>query len=108
MEDAVWLRLLSRFGQQVTLVKGEERQDCRAFFQPVRAAAPGQVETVLGGAPEGKYLYLGPPKPDPEGMDGLEWHERRYHFIRTRPMCRGERVVYQWAIAEETDRGRRL
>lgn len=108
MEEQVWLSLLHKFGQQVTLVKGEERQECRAFFQPVRAAGPGEVPTVLGGAPQGKYLYLGPPQPDPQGIETLIWQERRYHFIRCRPMYVGQRVAYQWAVAEESDRGHGL
>lgn len=108
MDEVVWQRLLDRFGQSVTLVQGEQRLSCKAFFQPVRAAEPGAVNTVLGEAPEGKYLYLGPPRPDPEGMDGLEWNSRRYHFIRTRPMLCGDRILYQWAIAREDDRGQGL
>ena len=31
-----WGRILARYGQSVTLRRGEEEQDCRAFLQPVR------------------------------------------------------------------------
>ena len=31
-----WGRILARYGQSVTLRRGEEEQACRAFLQPVR------------------------------------------------------------------------
>ena len=31
-----WGRILARYGQSVTLRRGEEEQDCRAFLRPVR------------------------------------------------------------------------
>lgn len=107
MDGNVWKNLLEGYGQRVTLRRGGEDLPVRAFFQPVRERAPGEEQTPLGEAPAGKYLYLGPPEIDPEGVEELVWEGRSFRFIRARAVPVGERAAYRWALAEERDRGER-
>ena len=48
MESGLWRKLLGQYGQKVSLCRGEERVQVRAFFQPVREKAVGEEPTALG------------------------------------------------------------
>ena len=67
-----WGRILARYGQSVTLRRGEEEQDCRAFLQPVRERREDwyqELPTPLGTARRDQWIYLGPPElPVSSGM----------------------------------------
>ncbi len=103
MDAGVWQGILEKYGQQVTLLRGEERTEVRAFFQPVAEKAAGEVPTALGVAPAGKWLYLGPSGEELNGVTGLLWHGRRFRLLRHRGFPVGDTVAYRWAIAEEED-----
>lgn len=104
MEGGLWRKLLSRYGQKVSLCRGEARTQVRAFFQPVREKAAGEEPTALGIAPAGKWLYLGPAEEPMEDVDTLIWAGRQFRPIRKREYAIGEETLYRWALAEELDR----
>lgn len=103
MESGLWRKLLGQYGQKVSLCRGEARVQVRAFFQPVREKAPGEEPTVLGIAPVGKWLYLGPAEEKLEDVDTLIWADRQFRPIRKREYAIGEETLYRWAVAEEMD-----
>ena len=103
MESRLWQTMLEEYGQQVTLKKPDGEKELRAFFQPVREKAPGQEPTPLGVAPVGKWLYLGPPQEDLEGVEELLWEGRAFRLLRRREVPVGEEIFYQWALFEQWD-----
>ena len=103
MESGLWLTMLEAYGQQVTLRRGDGEKELRAFFQPVREKNPGEVPTPLGKAPVGKWLYLGPPQEDLEGVEELIWQGRAFRPLRRREVPVGRETFYQWAIFEQWD-----
>lgn len=100
---ALWKSILGQYGQSVTLLRGEERAQVRAFFQPVDEKAPGTTPTPLGKAPAGKYLYLGPAEEDMEDVEELGWEGRLFRVLRHREYRIGDETVYRWALCEEAD-----
>ncbi len=103
MDAAAWQGILEKYGQRVTLLRGETQAEVRAFFQAVAEKAPGEVPTPLGVAPAGKWLYLGPAGEKLDGVTGLLWSSRRFRLLRHRGVPVGDTVAYRWAIAEEED-----
>jgi len=101
--ERCWKEVLARYGQKVTLLRGEERTEVRAFFQPVAERSPGEVPTPIGVAPEGKWLYLGPTDEELGGVTGLEWNGKRFRLTRHRGFPVGNTIAYFWALAEEED-----
>ncbi len=101
--EVQWKEILARYGQKVTLLRGEARTEVRAFFQPVAEKAPGEVPTALGMAPAGKWLYLGPAGEELDEVTGLLWSGRRFRLLRQRGFPVGDAIAYRWAMAEEED-----
>jgi len=101
--ERCWKEVLARYGQEVTLLRGEVRTVVRAFFQPVAEKAAGEVPTALGVAPAGKWLYLGPTDEELDGVTGLLWGSRRFRLLRHRGFPVGNTIAYFWALAEEED-----
>ena len=61
MMDHWFEEVLDRYGQSVTVRRGEETVEAQAFFQPVtqqQEAAPFTV-TALGTVDDRLWLYLG-------------------------------------------------
>ncbi len=104
MDQGFWRRILEKYGQKVTIRRGEEETHIRAFFQPVAEKAAGEMPTPLGMAPVGKYLYLGPAEEKLEDAEELIWEGRTFRFIRNREIPVGDTIFYRWAVAEELDR----
>jgi hypothetical protein len=103
MAGGLWKAILAQYGQKVTLCRGEETREVRAFFQPVSEKAAGEVPTVLGVAPAGKYLYLGPSEESLENVEELRWAGKSFRVLRYRDFPVGEETAHCWAVAEEMD-----
>ena len=87
-----WGRILARYGQSVTLRRGEEERACRAFLQ-------------LGTVRRDQWLYLGPPGLSLEETNGLcvEWNGLRFAVRAAQPVCVGEETLYWWALLAVED-----
>lgn len=103
MDGRAWRILLGRYGQRITLLRGEEEAPVRAFFQPVGEKAPGQEPTPLGVTPRGCYLYLGPAEETLEDVEELIWEGRSFCILRHRGFPVGDGMVYRWAMCQELD-----
>ena len=103
MEGRLWRQILARYGQKVTLWRGEKESPVRAFFQPVAEKKPEEEPTPLGVAPRGKYLYLGPAEETREEVEELTWEDRAFRVLRHRGAPVGEGIAYQWAVCEVMD-----
>lgn len=103
MGEREWKDILARYGQKVTLCRGEEGREIRAFLQPIEEKAPGRVPTPLGVAPAGKWLYLGPSEEALEDVDRLLWEGRAFEILREREFPVGETVLYRWGILIQAD-----
>ena len=103
MDSRLWRSILAQYGQKVTLLRGGEEAQVRAFFKPVAEKAVGETPTELGVAPVGKYLYLGPVEEALEEVEELRWEGRCFRILRHRGFPVGEGIAYRWALAEEMD-----
>lgn len=106
MDRRGWEIVRERYGQRVTLRRGEEAVQVRAFFQPVAEKTVGEVPTALGRAPVGKWLYLGPCSEGLDDVDELEWAGRSFRILRWREEPLGPETLFFWAVAEEMDKER--
>lgn len=103
-----WGRILARYGQSVTLRRGEEERGCRVFLQPVRERREDwyqELPTPLGTARRDQWLYLGPPELSLEETNGLcvEWNGLRFAVRAAQPVCVGEETLYWWALLAVED-----
>lgn len=103
MDGRLWSVMTKQYGQRVTLCREDEARAVNAFFQPVREKQAGEVPTPLGVSPRGLYLYLGPAEESLAGVDALEWNGKRFFILRHRAVMVGEEILYQWAVARESD-----
>ncbi len=103
---SLWGDILEQYGQRVSLWRGEEVREVRAFFQPVEEKTAGETPTPLGVAPAGKWLYLGPAEEPLEDVERLAWRGRWFQLLRCREVPWGEGTAYRWAVAEEMDKER--
>jgi len=103
MERSAWDQIRRTYGQRVTLCRGEDRVEVRAFFQPVNEKKAGWRPTALGVAPVGKWLYLGPAEEELDGVRELVWEGRSFALVRCREVPVGEETLFRWAVAEEMD-----
>ena len=103
MMEWEWQGILSRYGQQVLVRRGEEQVSLRAFLQPVlEKSTPQQEPTPLGLGSREKFLYLGPPE-QPLDLDtfvtcrGREYRVQNAHRV-------GDGVCpYWWAVLYPRD-----
>ena len=103
-----WGRILAQYGQSVTLRRGEEEQDCRAFLQPVRERREDwyqELPTPLGTVRRDQWLYLGPPEVSLDGLgDGyVAWNNTQFEVRAAQPVCLGEDTIYWWALLAVRD-----
>ena len=103
-----WGRILARYGQSVTLRRGEEERACRAFLQPVRERREDwyqELPTPLGTVRRDQWLYLGPPELSLEETNGLcvEWNGLRFAVRAAQPVCVGKETLYWWALLAVED-----
>lgn len=98
-----WKQILERYGQTVTLCRGEERTQCRAFLQPVRQTGTDawqHLPTPLGQVRRDRWIYLGDPEVSLEGEAWLLWQGRRFDIRVAHHVCVGEQWSHWWALLE--------
>lgn len=95
MMERIWSDILSRFGQEVTLRKGEETISLRALVQPVLERGRDQeVPSPLGLERQDQFRYMGPAW-HPLDLDTLvEWKGKDYR-VRSAHLA-GEGVCPHW------------
>lgn len=91
------------YGQALTLRRGDEEKEVRAFFQPVAEKSDGAVPTVLGVSPRGLYRYIGSAEESLDNVTELVWRGRVFVPVRRRSVAVGEQVFYRWAMFRERD-----
>lgn len=92
--------VLARYGQRVTVRRGEEALETRAFFQPVaqrQEAAPFTV-TALGNVDDRLWLYLGTQAV--ESGDTVTWNDQDFRVRSSRPYYVGQVLSHWWAMLE--------
>ena len=95
MMEQTWKGILSRYGQQVTLRRGEDEVSLRAFVQPALDRGKRQeLPTPLGLGGQDRFLYLGPEE-HPMNTDTLvEWNGREFRVQSAHRV--GENVCPHW------------
>lgn len=92
-------RILSRFGQEVTLERAGETETVRAFLQPVRERGEGGPEpSPIGGLDGRLWLYLG--KAPVDTGDLVTWEGRRFRVRSGRPHYIGAALSHWRAVLE--------
>lgn len=101
-----WKDILARFGQPVTLCKGEQRTPLRAFVQPALDRRGGQeVHTPLGLGCQDRFLYLGPGDFPLDLDTAVEWGGRQLRVQSAHRMGEGA-CPYWWAMLYPGEEGR--
>ena len=99
MMEREWSALLERYGQAVTVHRGEGACASRAFLQPVRSSGQEQqLPGPLGLRREDRFLYLGNAQLPLSPGDWLEWEGRGFEVQSTHPIYLGLEVFYIWAV----------
>lgn len=95
MMEQIWNSILDRFGQDITLRRGEEAVSLRALIQPVLERGKYQeVPSPLGLGRQDQFRYMGPAG-QPLDLDTLvEWKGRDYR-VRSAHLV-GEGVCPHW------------
>lgn len=97
-----WVRqVLDRYGQEITLRRGETETAIRAFLQPVtekREQVP-DTATALGWIDGRQWLYLG--QEPLETGDTLTWKDVTFRVRSCRPYYIGEALSHYWAALEK-------
>ena len=83
-------KILARYGQAVTVCRGEESIQVQAFFQPV-TKQQGTVDDRL-------WLYLG--LQAVESGDTINWNGRAFRVRSSRPYYVGQTLSHWWAMLE--------
>lgn len=89
---------LQRYGVGVQVVHGNVTTPLKAVFQPVSSKTSPTVDTPLGVAERGQYLYIGP------ASQSLEIHDRVivdgvcYLVTRVESYRDDKQEVYRWAV----------
>ena len=97
-----WVRqVLDRYGQTVTLCRGETEAEIRAFLQPVteKGEQTPDTATALGWLDGRQWLYLG--QAALETGDTLTWKEMTFRVRSCRPYYIGEALCHYWAALEK-------
>ena len=100
MMDHWFEEVLDRYGQAVTVRRGDETVEARAFFQPVtqqQEAAPFTV-TALGTVDDRLWLYLGTQAE--ECGDTVIWNGKDFRVRSSRPYYVGTVLSHWWAMLE--------
>lgn len=97
MMEQEWAGILARYGQSVTLRRGEEAASLQAFVQPVLDRGKLQeAPSPLGLERQDRFLYLGPAE-YPLDLDTLvEWNGQDYR-VRSAHLVGTGVCPYWWA-----------
>lgn len=97
-------RIIEKYGTPVTLRKGDESWEVRAFFQPVRSKswdASDSNYSPLGEIPRGRYIYLGPLEPEAAAGDTIQRNGRQYLVRRSELVYDHQGPAYCWSLCLE-------
>ena len=98
-----WDGILARYGQTVTLLRGEESVTLRAFVQPVLEESRGQREpTPLGVSGQERFLYLGPAGHPLDQETLVQWRGEQFRVRRAHRAGDGI-CPYWWAVLSPRD-----
>lgn len=100
MMDHWFEEVLDRYGQSVTMRRGEETVEAQAFFQPVTQQQEGAPFTVtaLGTVDDRLWLYLG--MQAVECGDTVIWNGKNFRVRSSRPYYVGTVLSHWWAMLE--------
>ena len=105
-----WERILSRYGQTVTLYRQgqEEGTACRAFLQPVQEKGADFFQrqpTPLGLVRQDRWICLGGPDMALNELDGgyIAWGNQIFTVRSAQPVYLGEELVYWWGLLAVRD-----
>ena len=79
-------KFFMRCGQELTVVRGEQILQVRAFFRPDRRETESR-EVPLGRVPEPEQTYIGPVRPELQPGDEIRWDGQSWR------VCRAELVT---------------
>ena len=97
-------KILGQYGTEMTITSGEDTQQIRGFFQPVRSKSwqnMVSLDTPLGEVPRGQYISIMPPDTPVQDGDLLTVGEKDYVFRRVEPYYYGDDRVYLWGLCVE-------
>ncbi len=97
-----WVRqVLDRYGQTVTLRRGETEKEIRAFLQPVteKDERVPDTATALGWMDRRQWLYLG--QTPLETGEILVWRDMAFRVRSCRPYYIGQALSHYWAALEK-------
>ena len=89
-----WEAVLARWGQEMTIARGDERLAVRAFIESCGDEEPVTAKTPLGAVERGRWLYLGSGTQEISRGDGVEWGERRFVVEDAEAVFVGARVSH--------------
>lgn len=90
-------RILSQYGQQVTIERGETKKEILAFLQSDNNEAHLEsAADVLGQVDERRYRYLGREKLSPG--DSLIWNKQRLQVQTVVPYYIGSELSHYQAV----------
>ena len=98
------MHIMERYGVPLTLCRGTESWQVRAFFQPVRSKSWDYSDSnysPLGEIPRGQYVYIGPVEPAAEAGDSLMVGNKGYWLRRTELIYDANGPVYCWGMCVE-------
>lgn len=92
--------IMDRYGQRVTLRRGDGETETRAFLQPVteRREQEAGEPTALGTVDERLWLYLG--RETVDAGDRVLWNGMELRVRSSRPCYAGETLLYWRASLE--------
>lgn len=94
-------KILSEFGDSVTVRQNGTSTTVRAFLQPVTSKSWQNMEHVfagLGRVERGQYLYLGPADVLLAQGDCLLLRDTAYVVRKAEPITAADTVLYCWAL----------
>ena len=95
MMEQTWRGILSRYGQEVTLRRGENETSLRAFVQSALDRGTQQeVPGPLGLGRKDRFLYLGPADHPLDTDTLVEWNEREFRVQSAYRV--GENICPHW------------
>ena len=99
--------VLERYGERVKVCRGEEEcgESGKAFVQPLRQERQDPLPTPLGGAPQGRWRYLGHPQLSLEGIEAgyILWQGEKFEVVNACPVYLGGQVNHWRAILTRRD-----
>lgn len=91
--------LLARYGQEVTVERGETAETVRAFLQPLRERDESVPDMAAIGWLDGRlWLYLG--RTAVEAGDVVSWNGQRFRVRSGRPHYIGDALCHWRAVLE--------